>query len=214
MTLTGSAKSFVITAIAALAVVAPPFLGPAVAQYYYLPGNGVTIYPPPRDIEDVQPPRDIEAIHPPRDAEAVHPPGDAADVPAHQAASGTTTPISVVSMRAGPGTENPVIGTLHHGTTLQILATANHGWIQVQSPAGTGWVYGSYLASGTGVPAPTDVNASPPTPISTDGSNQPSNGNHQPATANTQPISVSNQPTNSHPATGANNRPGPEISSP
>ena len=76
MTLTGSAKSFVITAIAALAVVKYGSIQPAVAQYYYLPGSRVTIYPPPRDIEEVQPPRDTEAVYPPHDAEDVQPPRD------------------------------------------------------------------------------------------------------------------------------------------
>ena len=61
---------------------------------------------------------------------------------------GTTTPIHVVSLRAGPNRDAPVIGTLHPGDQLQILARANYGWTEVQSPAGTGWAYGSYLASG------------------------------------------------------------------
>jgi uncharacterized protein YraI len=61
---------------------------------------------------------------------------------------GTTTPIQVVSLRAGPNREAPIIGTLHPGDQLQILARANYGWTEVQSPAGTGWAYGSYLASG------------------------------------------------------------------
>jgi hypothetical protein len=77
------------------------------------------------------------------------------DVPAYPA-TGTTTPAQPVSMRAGPNTSFPVIGTLRPGMPLQILASANYGWMQVQSPVGTGWVYGSYLASGMGgVPGPT-----------------------------------------------------------
>jgi uncharacterized protein YraI len=122
-------------------------------------------------------------------------PPETREVPAP--AGGTTTPAQAVSMRAGPGTDNPVIGTLHPGMPLQILASANHGWTQVQSPVGTGWVYGSYLASGTGAPEPSNVSA--PMPIYRN--NQPTYGNNQPTVGNSQPI-------NSH------NGPAPEISSP
>jgi len=59
---------------------------------------------------------------------------------------GTTTPIQAVSLRSGPGTGSPVIGTLRPGMAVQVLATANHGWMQVETPAGSGWTYGSYLA--------------------------------------------------------------------
>jgi len=190
-------KCLVITAIASLPLVAPPFLGVAVAQYYYPPpAGGVAVYrdyyaPPAGEIEVYRAPPDavpdrLNVYPPPRDAVSVPPhPASTESAPAHQAAasdiaaqpaSGTTTPISAVSMRSGPGTGNPVIGTLHPGLTLQILAVANHGWTQVQSSAGTGWVYGSYLASGAGVPATTDVNAPSPTPISTSGDNQPAAG--------------------------------------
>jgi uncharacterized protein YraI len=30
--------------------------------------------------------------------------------------------------------------------SVRVLATANYGWMQVESPAGSGWTYGSYLA--------------------------------------------------------------------
>lgn len=63
---------------------------------------------------------------------------------------GTMTPINVVSLRAGPTGNAPVIGTLHPGDQLEILATANYGWIEVRSPAGTGWAYGSYLGTLSG----------------------------------------------------------------
>jgi uncharacterized protein YraI len=59
---------------------------------------------------------------------------------------GATTPIHAVSLRAGPNTGAPVIGTLQPGMPLRILATANYGWMQVESPVGSGWAYGSYLA--------------------------------------------------------------------
>jgi hypothetical protein len=59
---------------------------------------------------------------------------------------GTTTPIQAVSLRSGPSTGSPVIGTLRPGMAVQVLASANYGWMQVETPAGSGWTYGSYLA--------------------------------------------------------------------
>jgi hypothetical protein len=59
---------------------------------------------------------------------------------------GTTTPIQAVSLRSGPNTGSPVIGTLRPGMAVQVLAIANYGWMQVETPAGSGWTYGSYLA--------------------------------------------------------------------
>jgi uncharacterized protein YraI len=96
-------------------------------------------------------------------------------------------------MRAGPSTDNPVIGTLQPGMQLQILASANYGWMQVQSPVGTGWVYGSYLASGTGAPAQRYAT--------------PSSENITPSRANA-PAPINNQ----RPASA--NQPPPEITSP
>jgi hypothetical protein len=62
----------------------------------------------------------------------------------------TTTPVHVVSLRSGPNSSSQIIGTLRPGMQLDILGTAGYGWVQVRSPAGTGWAYGSYLASGGG----------------------------------------------------------------
>jgi hypothetical protein len=59
---------------------------------------------------------------------------------------GTTTPIQAVFLRSGPSTGSPVIGTLQPGMAVQVLASANYGWTQVETPAGSGWTYGSYLA--------------------------------------------------------------------
>ena len=59
---------------------------------------------------------------------------------------GTTTPIQAVSLRSGPNTGSPVIGTLRPGMVVQVLASTNYGWMQVETPAGSGWTYGSYLA--------------------------------------------------------------------
>ncbi|HWD58030.1 MAG TPA: SH3 domain-containing protein [Stellaceae bacterium] len=59
---------------------------------------------------------------------------------------GNTTPIHTVSLRAGPSGGAPVIGTLHPGEPLRILASAPGGWMQVETSGGSGWAYGSYLA--------------------------------------------------------------------
>jgi SH3 domain-containing protein len=59
---------------------------------------------------------------------------------------GTTTPTHAVFLHSAPIAGSPVIGTLRPGTVLRVLASANPGWIQVETPAGTGWAWGSYLA--------------------------------------------------------------------
>jgi len=59
---------------------------------------------------------------------------------------GNTTPIHAVFLHAGPSGEAPVIGTLHPGEPLRILASAPGGWMRVETSAGSGWAYGSYLA--------------------------------------------------------------------
>ena len=95
----------------------------------------------------------VSAAPPPADASGTTTPSPVAATPMQ----GTTTPIHVVSLRAGPSGNAPVIGTLHPGDLLETLATANYGWTQVRSPAGTGWAYGSYLAQGgsaAAVPSP------------------------------------------------------------
>jgi hypothetical protein len=59
---------------------------------------------------------------------------------------GNTTPTHAVFLHAGPSGQAPVIGTLRPGEPLRILASAPGGWMQVESSAGSGWAYGSYLA--------------------------------------------------------------------
>ena len=59
---------------------------------------------------------------------------------------GTTTPTHAVFLHSAPMAGSPVIGTLRPGTALHVLASANPGWIQVETPTGTGWAWGSYLA--------------------------------------------------------------------
>ena len=59
---------------------------------------------------------------------------------------GTTTPTHAVFLHSAPIAGSPVIGTVRPGMELRVLASANPGWIQVETPAGTGWAWGSYLA--------------------------------------------------------------------
>lgn len=72
--------------------------------------------------------------------------GNVTPVPGATPVQGTTTPIQAVSLRSGPNTGSPVIGTLRPGMAVQVHATANYGWVQVETPAGSGWAYGSYFA--------------------------------------------------------------------
>lgn len=65
-----------------------------------------------------------------------------------EALPGTTTPVEAVFLRAGPSTGAPVIGTLQPGMPLHVMSGASGGWRQVNSPVGSGWAYGSYLAPG------------------------------------------------------------------
>lgn len=66
---------------------------------------------------------------------------------------GTTTPTHAVFLHSAPMAGSPVIGTLRPGTVLRVLASANPGWTQVETPAGTGWAWGGYLAP-TNSPTP------------------------------------------------------------
>ncbi|HEV2188787.1 MAG TPA: SH3 domain-containing protein [Stellaceae bacterium] len=65
---------------------------------------------------------------------------------------GPVTPVHAVFLRAGPSVGSPVIGTLQPGMPLQVLASANDGWMEVSSPAGTGWTYSSYLGQAISAP--------------------------------------------------------------
>jgi hypothetical protein len=68
-------------------------------------------------------------------------------------ASGTTSPLHAVSLRAGPSGASPVIGTLKQGTPVEILATASPGWLQVRSATGEGWAWGAFFPGGAGTTA-------------------------------------------------------------
>ena len=69
----------------------------------------------------------------------------------------TTTPIHAVSLRAGPNGAAPVIGVLHPGTPVRVIGSASYGWMQVISPEGNGWAYGSYFANGVSRIARSDI---------------------------------------------------------
>jgi hypothetical protein len=54
----------------------------------------------------------------------------------HAAYSGETTPVEPVFLRAGPSNDAPVISTLQPGMPLRVMASANGGWMRVESPDG------------------------------------------------------------------------------
>jgi uncharacterized protein YraI len=171
------------TSVVALIAAAPFVMGRAEAQppaSYLAPGAA----PPWANLTTVTTVNSTTAATETttRTTPAPSPAAAPAAVPAAQlpepAELGTTTPIQIVSLRAGPNRDAPVIGTLHPGDQLEILARANYGWTEIRSSAGTGWAYGSYLASGIGpvagvsgsvVPtsaAPLASNPAQPTPLS------------------------------------------------
>jgi len=121
-----------LAAIAASVAVAAPLLGGSAAAQLYYP--------------------QVEPYHGPFLPEP-------ATTPAMGRADGpdTATPVHAVFLRAGPSRGSPVIGLLRPGMPLHVLASGNYGWIQVSSPEGTGWTFGSYLAPGAGASAVTQI---------------------------------------------------------
>jgi len=144
------------TAVVALTAAVPLTMGPAEAQSYLPPGAAppwgtTTTTTATMETKPVPTPAATPATQPPRtsvDSDTTTPirgtvtPIQGTTTPIQ----GTTTPIQAVSLRSGPNTSSPVIGTLRPGMTVQVLASANYGWMQVETPAGSGWTYGSYLA--------------------------------------------------------------------
>ncbi len=62
---------------------------------------------------------------------------------------------SVLELRAGPGTEYPVLRRLAHDTELVEKAAANaQGWVEVETSTGghSGWVASRYLSPDAGNP--------------------------------------------------------------
>ncbi len=55
---------------------------------------------------------------------------------------------TMVNLRAGPGTENPVVATLSLGTGTKVLSDPNADWIEIQTTDGSvsGWIFRKYLS--------------------------------------------------------------------
>jgi hypothetical protein len=135
-----------------------PYLAPGAAPPWADTTTTTTETPPaPMAASSAAAP--VPAAQPAQTAE----PGTPTPIPVNATPmQGMTTPIQAVSLRSGPNTASPVIGTLRPGMPLRELASANHGWIQVETTAGSGWAYGSYLAPGSGTA--TVVQPPPPPP--------------------------------------------------
>ena len=140
-------------AVVALAAAVPLTMGRGEAQpaMHYVPPPGAA---PPWSTTETTTTTETKPVATPAAMPATQPSGASVDsattTPIQSATTpiqGTTTPIQVVSLRSGPNTNSPVIGTLRPGMSLRVLATANYGWMQVDSPVGSGWAYGKgYLA--------------------------------------------------------------------
>lgn len=135
------------TAVVALTAAVPLTMGHAEAQSYLPAGAtppwGTTTTPTattPTTATETKP------VPTPATTPAMESPRTSADLGTTTPIQGTTTPIRAVSLRSGPNTGSPVIGTLRPGMVVQVLASANYGWMQVETPAGSGWAYGSYFA--------------------------------------------------------------------
>lgn len=82
---------------------------------------------------------------------------------------GLTVAVDILNVRAGPGTNYPIIGQLALGTTAQVRGRSADGqWWQIAFPAGPGglgWVFGE-LVQVTDAARAVAVAAAPPTPTS------------------------------------------------
>lgn len=91
----------------------------------------------------------------------------APDIASAESGSLTVNATAGLNMRTGPGTENPIITTLNHGTKLNYTNTQN-GWYQVSYNGRTGWVIGTYvIATANSAPAPAPSPAPAPAPSNT-----------------------------------------------
>jgi eukaryotic-like serine/threonine-protein kinase len=58
-----------------------------------------------------------------------------------------TTAFGGLNLRSEPTTDSSSLGKLDEGTAVEILDNSRtDGWVQVQTPRGSGWVFGEYLA--------------------------------------------------------------------
>jgi hypothetical protein len=124
------------TAVVALTAAVPLTMGRAEA--YLLPGAE-----PPWGTTTTT---ETKPVPTPAATPATRPPRTSVESGTTTPIQGTTTPIQAVFLRSGPSTGSPVIGRLQPGMAVQVIASGNYGWMQVETPAGSGWTYGSYLA--------------------------------------------------------------------
>ena len=122
------------TAVVALTAAVPLTMGHAEAQSYLPAGAtppwGTTTTPTattPTTATETKP------VPTPATTPAMESPRTSADLGTTTPIQGTTTPIQAVSLRSGPNTGSPVIGTLRPGMVVQVLASANYGWMQVET---------------------------------------------------------------------------------
>jgi hypothetical protein len=132
------------TAVVALAAAAVPLTtgrGEAEPLMHFVPPPGAA--PPWGTTTTIT---ETKPVPTPAAAPATQPSGTSVESGTTTPIQGNTTPIHAVSLHAGPSGGAAVIGTLHPGEPLRILASAPGGWMQVETSAGSGWAYGSYLA--------------------------------------------------------------------
>jgi uncharacterized protein YraI len=84
---------------------------------------------------------------------------------------GLVTANTAVNVRAGPGTQYPVIGALNSGDTMVVTGrSADGAWWQIVYPAnsgGRGWVSAAYMQPNVAAPGAPVVEAPPPPPTAT-----------------------------------------------
>jgi hypothetical protein len=191
---------------------------PATAQLYFQPPPPSpppqVYYPPQADPRDF-PPRggstrvEPEGLPPPagtyetppkprtanrEDAAGTDAASTTSENPENRESNGsgtTTTPVHAVSLRDGPSGSSAIIGTLRPGMSLEVLGT-NGGWVQVRSPAGTGWAWGTYLAGGArafGTASAGDADTRPAQEADTAGAPaaKPSEGGRSPSSVGSAP---------------------------
>jgi uncharacterized protein YraI len=83
------------------------------------------------------------------------------DAAAEIAATGSATTIDAVNLRAGPSTDDAVIGELHAGTVVSLTGQQVNGFLEVAANGVTGWISAEFLsgADGSVAPAPVPVAA-------------------------------------------------------
>jgi uncharacterized protein YraI len=85
------------------------------------------------------------------------------DVAAEIAAVGSATTNDSVNLRAGPSTEDAVLGELPAGTVVGLTGQQVNGFLEVVANGATGWVSADFLGTG-GASAEAPAEAVPPAP--------------------------------------------------